>query len=123
MKHLKQQDIVEIVDYDPIKNIVLAIGKQYPCVETPVHWIIQSARHDIFAIVEVASKHLFDQLKKVLPVTDEETSCGTIERAKSILKTLQKGKNVLIKNEGVIFVGFNLKEIEDSFVKILGGII
>ena len=120
VEHMKQQDIVEIVDYDPIKNIVLAIGKKYPCIETPVHWIIQKARHDVHAVVEIKSKKMYETCCDYLPVT-EKTSCGTIDRAKAVLKTLRDSKNICIKDEGILLVGVHLKEIEDSLVEITRG--
>ena len=120
VKHMKQHDIVEIADYDPIKNIVLAIGKKYPCIETPVHWIIQKARHDVHAVVDISSKKMYETCCDHLPVT-EKTSCGTIDRAKAVLKTLQDGKNICIQDEGILLVGLHLKEIEDSLIKIIRG--
>jgi hypothetical protein len=42
IKYLKRQDIIEIVDYDPIKNVILVIGKKYPSIEMPIHWITKS---------------------------------------------------------------------------------
>ena len=120
VEHMKQQDIVEIVDYDPIKNIVLAIGKKYPCIETPVHWIIQKARHDVHAVVEIRSKKLYETCCNHLPVT-EKTPCGTIDRAKTVLKTLQNEKNICIQDEGILLAGLHLKEIEDSLIKIIEG--
>ena len=120
VKHMKQQDVVEIVDYDPIKNIVLAIGKKYPCIETPVHWIIQKARYDVHAVVEISSKKLYEICCDHLPVA-EKTPSGTIDRAKAVLKTLQDGKNICIQDEGILLVGLHLKEIEDSLIKIIRG--
>ena len=117
IKQMKQQDIVEIVDYDPIKNIVLAIGKKYPCIETPVHWIVQKARHDVNAIVEITSKKLYQVCCDHLPVI-AKTPCGTIDRAKAVLKTLRDSKNIRIQDEGILLAGVHLKEIEDSLAKI-----
>ncbi len=117
IKQMKQQDIVEIVDYDPIKNIVLAIGKKYPCIEAPVHWIVQKARHDVNAIVEITSKKLYQVCCDHLPVI-AKTPCGTIDRAKAVLKTLRDSKNICIKDECILLVGVHLKEIEDSLAKI-----
>ena len=117
VEHMKQQDIVEIVDYDPIKNIVLAIGKKHPCIETPVHWIVQKARHDIYAIVEITSKKLYQVCCNHYPVI-AKTPCGTIDRAKDILKTARESKILCIKDEGILLAGVHLKEIEDSLAKI-----
>src|SRR4030042_721198 len=108
---ITQQDIVEIVDYDPLKNIMMVIGLNDPTVETPVHWIIQKARHDVNAVLQINSPSVFERFQTILPVTEKETQPGTLERAKEILRTLRNGKTILIKNEGILFVGMTAKEI------------
>ena len=119
IKYLKRQDIIEIVDYDPIKNVILVIGKKYPSIEMPIHWIIQKARHDVNAILQITSKSLYEHLIDDLPITQKKALKGTVEQAKQILMALRTSKNILIRNEGVMFVGFNLKEIEDTLSKML----
>jgi hypothetical protein len=120
IKKMTQQDIVEIVDYDPLKNIMMVIGLNDPTRETPVHWIIQKARHDVNAILQIKSTALFERFQKKLPTTEKETQPATLERAKEILKTLQKGKTILIHNEGILFAGINGKEIHDAIQRYLG---
>jgi ribulose-5-phosphate 4-epimerase/fuculose-1-phosphate aldolase len=114
LKKITQQDIVEIVDYDPLKNIMMVIGLHDPTLETPVHWIIQKARHDVNAILQINSPTLYEKFKNILPSTENDTPPGTLQRAKEILRTLQKGKTILLKNEGIIFVGINRKEIHEA---------
>lgn len=118
IKKVKQQDIIEIVDYDPIKNIVLAIGKNYPSIETPFHWIIQNARHDVNAVVKISNKKLYQKCSNQFPVIEKFKSYNIIDKAKVILKTLQKSKNICIKDEGILLVGLQLKEIEDLLMII-----
>ncbi len=120
-KQMNQQDVVEIVDYDPLKNIMMVIGSKDPCLEAPVHWIIQKARHDINALLQINSPVLFEKLHGIHPATEKETPPGTLERAKEILRTLRKEKTILIKNEGVFMAGINLKEIQEALVKQLCG--
>jgi hypothetical protein len=120
IKKMTQQDIVEIVDYDPLKNIMMVIGLNDPTRETPVHWIIQKARHDVNAILQIKSTALFERYQKKLPTTEKETKPATLERAKEILKTLQNGKTILIRNEGILFAGINGKEIHDAIQRYLG---
>jgi hypothetical protein len=120
-KQMNQQDVVEIVDYDPLKNIMMVIGSKDPCLEAPAHWIIQKARHDINALLQINSPVLLEKLHGSLPVTEKVTPPGTLERAKEILKTLRKEKTILIKNEGVMLAGINVKEIQEALVKQLGG--
>ena len=120
IKKMTQQDIVEIVDYDPLKNIMMVIGPKDPSIDTPVHWIIQKARHDVNAILQINSPSIFERYQKMLPITERETQPATLERAKEILRTLRNGKTILIKNEDILFAGINIKEIHDSLQKYLG---
>jgi len=120
LKKMTQHDVVEIVDYDPLKNIMMVIGTKDPCWETPVHWIVQKARRDINALLQVNSTALFEKLKGTLPSTEKEPSSLTLDRAKEILKTLRTGKTILIKNEGILFGGINIKEIHDALQHYLG---
>jgi ribulose-5-phosphate 4-epimerase/fuculose-1-phosphate aldolase len=117
-KVIKQEDIVEVVDYDPVRNIVLAIGKKDPCYETPVHWMVQNARNDVNAVFQINSGVIFEQLRDDLPVTRSELPYGSVELAKEILRTLREGKHILLKNVGMVMVGFSLKEITDSLSKM-----
>jgi len=120
VKKMKQHDVVEIVDYDPLKNIMMVIGTKEPCSETPVHWIIQKARHDINALLQINSTTLYEKLKETLPTTEKETQPATLDRAKEILTMLRNGKTILIKNEGILFAGINIKEIQEALLKYLG---
>jgi hypothetical protein len=121
VKQMKQQDVVEIVDYDPLKNMMLVIGAKDPCRDAPVHWIIQKARHDVNVLLQINSMRLLEKLKGSLPITVNETPPATLDRAKEILRTLREGKTILIKNEGVLLAGINIKEIEDSLMKYVRG--
>jgi hypothetical protein len=112
-----REDILEIVDYDPVKRIVLIIGDKEPNVEIPVHWLIHHARDDVNAVVQINSKKFVKKFSKKLPSTEKEWPSGTLELTKEILKTLRAGKRILIKNKGILFVGNNLKEVEDLIVK------
>jgi hypothetical protein len=114
VKQMSQGDIVEIADYDPLKNIMLVIGTKEPSQEAPVHWIIQKARHDINILLQLHSPSLVKKLHDTLPSTEEVTSPGTLNRAKELLKTLRKGKTILIQDDEVLFAGINIPEIEKS---------
>jgi hypothetical protein len=114
LKKITPQDIVEIVDYDPLKNIMMVIGLKDPAVEAPVHWIIQKARYDINALLQISSISLFEKCKTMFPSTEQEAPPATLERAKDILKTLRNRKTILIKNEGILFAGLTIKEIMDT---------
>ena len=116
---IKINDIIEIVDYDPVKKVTLTIGPKNPHVETSVHWLIHKARDDVNAIIHLKSVKLSEKLIKKLPSTEGEKPPGTLDLAKEVLKTLRTSKKIIIKNNGVLFVGNSLKESEDLILKIL----
>jgi ribulose-5-phosphate 4-epimerase/fuculose-1-phosphate aldolase len=112
--NIKIDDILEIVDYNPTKKIILAIGSKNPYIETSVHWLIHHARDDVNAVIQFNSEKLAERLSKKLPTTEKEKPPGTFELAKEVLKILRTSKNLVIKNSGVLFVGNSLKEAEES---------
>jgi ribulose-5-phosphate 4-epimerase/fuculose-1-phosphate aldolase len=115
--NINNQDITEIVDFNPIKNIVLAIGKKDPNIEIPVHWIIHNAKREINAIIQIDEDKLIKKYEKILPITEKEFPAGSLDLAKEILKKLKISKEIIIKNKGCLFTGINLKEIENSIFK------
>ena len=118
LKDIKREDFLEIVDYDPLKKVLLAMGIKLPKVETPVHWLIHHARDEVNAIIQINDVELCKKIENKIPVTEKEYPIGTLEQAKEILKNLSNSKRVIIKNQGVLFVGCNIKEVEDLALKI-----
>ena len=117
-QNLMKVDFLEIVDYDPVKKILLIIGPKTPRIETPVHWLIHHARDEINVVIQMNDKNFGKRLGKKIPVTEKEYPSGTIEQAKEILKKLRDSKIVQIKNQGVLFVGGSIKEVEEIILKI-----
>lgn len=115
--NMSSQDILEIVDYDPIKNVVLAIGKQNPVIDTPVHWIIHHAREDVNAVIQLNGEKIIKRFLEHSPITETEYPSGTVELAKEVLKTIRKSKKIVIRNIGCLFVGISLNEVENLIFK------
>jgi ribulose-5-phosphate 4-epimerase/fuculose-1-phosphate aldolase len=113
IENMGAKDIVEIVDYDPIKKIFIVIGSKIPSINASVHWLIHRARDDVNAIVQVIGENPINKFSKNSPITESEYPLGTLELAKEILKTLRINKRIVIKNVGCLCVGINLKEIEN----------
>ena len=109
---------LEIVDYDPIKKVLLVMGPNEPRIETPLHWFIHHARTEVNAVVQINDKELCEKLKKG-PETQKDYSVVTLEQIKEVLKYLRDSKKVIIKNQGVIFVGNNLKEVEKLIFEVI----
>lgn len=117
IENIDQQDFIEIVDYDPVKNIILAMGKKNPHIDTPVHWLIHHARDDVNAIIQLNGENASKIFSNNFPETRKDYQPGTLELAKEVFKILRTSKKMIIKNIGVLFVGVSLKEVEDMILK------
>ena len=118
---LDLDDFVEVVDYDPLKQIMLVIGKNEPCVEASVHWMIHHARDDINAILQVNEREVVEGFEEKFPTTEKVFPLESIELVKEVLKTLKNSKNIIVKDTGVVFTGADLKELEDTVLENIGG--
>ena len=116
---IKKEDFLEIVDYDPIKKIILAIGPKEPRIETPIHWLICHAKNEINAIIQINNRSFAEKFEKKLPTTEKEHPSGTLEQAKEILGCLRESNKIDIKNQGLIFVGNSSKEVEELVLNTL----
>lgn len=114
-KKIDKENFVELVDYDPFKKILLLIGKEEPCIESPLHWYIHHARNDVNVVLLIKDKKYFENKIGKNPTIDNNYPLWTIEQIKEILGALKNSKIIVIKNTGVLFVGDSLKKIEDLF--------
>jgi hypothetical protein len=120
LTRLTKEGIVEVVDYDPVKNIILAVGRIEPCTQTPVHWMIHRARCDVHAAAMIRSEKLMGYFEnKDVPVTQREYPPGSFELVKEVLKTLKTSRIIRVINNGVLIVGISLKEIESVLDNIV----
>ena len=113
-----KDNFLEIVDYDPIKKVLLAMGPKEPRIETPLHWLIHHARSEVNTVVQINDKELSEKLKKI-PKTEKDYSVVTLEQIKEVLKHLRDSKKVIIKKQGVIFVGNDINEVEKLILEVI----
>jgi ribulose-5-phosphate 4-epimerase/fuculose-1-phosphate aldolase len=114
---LNPDDFLEIVDYNPLKKVLLLMGPKDPGLETPIHWLIHHAREEVKAIIQIDNEKFIEHIDKKLPITDGKYQKGSLEQAKEILFKLRTSKVVVIKNQGLIFVGESMMDVEDSVIK------
>ena len=114
---IRRGEILEIVDYNPVKKILLTIGPVQPKTETPLHWMIHHARNEVNAVIQLNGEKIIEKLNGKIPSTEKEQLPGSFESIKEVLKVLRDSKSVLIKNQGVLFVGENIKDVEEQFFK------
>jgi hypothetical protein len=112
-KTLHQEDVVEIVDYNPLKDILMIIGPKNPTPEAPVQWMIQKARHDINITLQINNPTLADTLPHTIPRAPDPLPTPTIDKAKAILKTLHQSPIITLPGTGALLIGVNAKAIEN----------
>ncbi|MCD6468385.1 MAG: hypothetical protein J7L32_03630 [Thermoplasmata archaeon] len=89
---------VEIVDYDPVKNILVFIGEQQPenALSLAIHWLILRVRNDTNVIV-----HLYGGNDVVNP----------LEKTKRILGTIKAEDNMFKEGEEAMFLGKDFADV------------
>jgi ribulose-5-phosphate 4-epimerase/fuculose-1-phosphate aldolase len=122
ISNIKRKELFEIVDYDPVKNNLLIIGVTEPRLETPVHWMIHHARSDVNIVIQINNLELVEKLQKKIVETEKDYLPGTFDQIKDVLSLLHDNKKLIIKNQGVLFVGNSIKEAEELVVKTVEGV-
>ncbi len=115
---IKKEELIEIVDYDPIKNNLLLIGSADPKDESALHFMIHHAREEIKIVVQINDKDLLETKKKV-PILDDKLPLNSIDFIKLVLKNLKENKIIGIKNNGLLIVSKNKEELENITKKYL----
>ena len=116
-KKINKENFLEIVDYDPFKKIILLMGVEDACIESPLYWYINHARKDVNAVLLIKDKNYFEKKVDKIPIIDNKYPIWVVEQIKEVLGALRNSKIVIIKDVGVLFVGNSLKDIEEQFSK------
>lgn len=115
--NIKQDELLEIVDYDILKNNLLVLGPGEPRLETSVHWMIHHARNEINVVIQFNEKSIVERISNIITTTEHVFPVGSIEQIKEILKNLCNSKIVVVKKQSIIFVGKSLEEAKNQIIK------
>jgi len=115
---IQKEEVIEIVDYNPLNNHLLVIGPGEPKVETTLHWMIHHARDEVNIVIQINDKKLLDRKKDEEMISTEKTPMPSIEFIKSCLKQLRDSQEIFIKEKGVVFAGKSVKDVNDLIEKI-----
>jgi hypothetical protein len=101
---LDRDQFVEVVDYDPINHVVVAIGQMEPSSETPMCWMAMRHRPEIHALVHVHAPAPPEgaTIPSDLAVTEHEAPYGTLALAESLLRGLRDAPNVYLADHGYV---------------------
>jgi hypothetical protein len=96
----KNDDVIEIADYDPVRYTILAIGIREPSFYTPLHWITYKTQPGSNAVLTV----LVDNVPENVPAIETQFLSGSLQEAMEAGKALKDaggpalhiGKKVLL---------------------------
>jgi len=114
---IQKEELIEIVDYNPLNNNLLVIGPVDPKIETTLHWMIHRARDEVTVVIQINDEKILDKLKDEEMISTKKTPMYSLEFIKQSLKQLRDRPKIFIKNTGVIFVGKNVKDVIDLIGK------
>ena len=122
LKNLDTQGIIEILDYDPVRNTIIARGKRDSCMETPLHWFIYRGYPEVGAIIHIRNNILVEKITAAnlqdLVISPFKVKYITSELAMEILKLL-KGQNIILLQEnGVVAVADSLENAYNLIVEL-----
>lgn len=113
-------ELVEIVDYNPVKNTMLVIGKKKPNAEAPTHWLALQAKTEINAVICLHDKEISENISdEHAAVINTDATLNSYEGITSVLKNLKANKYITIKDHGIMTTAVNLKEAEKQIVRIM----
>jgi ribulose-5-phosphate 4-epimerase/fuculose-1-phosphate aldolase len=119
LNNLTEYDIVEILDYDPVRNNIIAKGKKDPCIETSLHWFIYRGFPEISAIIHIRNyelaEYLSNQKSTDLTITPFKVLYITSEVAIEVLKVLKGHDSIILKENGILVLG---RDLEDAYTKL-----
>lgn len=109
---LRDEDVVEIVDYDPQRNRCLLMGRAEPGPHAAVHWLVYSNREDAGAIVHVHDPVVLEvqDATQAFPESKGPLAPGSVELAVEALKMLRRSPYFVLKGHGCVAVGRTLDE-------------
>jgi hypothetical protein len=116
---MRQDELFEVADYDPVKNVLMIIGPGEPRLETPVHYMIHHARKEVNAIIQINNSEFYKKIKQKYPIAEDNYAVGSLEYIKEVLKKLHYSKIIILKNQGILIIGETYKKVEESAYKLI----
>lgn len=112
LKHIKPEDFIEIVDYNPVKKIFLSIGPNQPDFDMTFHWLVQNARKEINILVQLKSNLLINNIKYNNLKNEKQINDKAIEIAKDILIKFRTDNPIYLEKYGLFVIGNSFNDIE-----------
>jgi len=120
LSNISETEITEVLEYDPVRNNVIAKGKKDPSMEVSLHWFIYRGFNEVGAIIHLRNSELADQLTELkldnVPVTPFKLKFVTSELAMKVLEVVKGHDIVVLQGNGILVMG---KDLDDAFNKLV----
>jgi hypothetical protein len=117
---LTPDDMIEIVDYDPVRDSALALGSKNTPEDIPVHWLIYRAFEHVNGIANLNLKLDDDTLKQLeISVLDRQLKVLKPDSVMGILPQLAESKSIYLHDRGLLFYGNSFPGVIDDIISFL----
>lgn len=115
---LNPKDFIEIVDYDPVRNSALAIGKEEPNEELPLHWFIYRTFPHINCII-VLDLELDEELEDKVGITGikKEIKAFMPDVIIDFLPLMKDNTSLSLHEKGMVFFNITFDELMNDMIK------
>jgi|GEM_PF-4043253 len=114
---MREGDIVEVTDYDPVRKTSLIIGLREPSKYVPLHWLGLQTHPD-----KLVTLFLFvDPAPPGINIFSSKLLHGSFEEAMEVAKVLKASKKdaIFIDGGGLFMVSKNLETLAKDFKDLL----
>lgn len=117
-KDFSRDYIVEVIDFDPVRNNMMVIGNDPPAPDSAFQWFIYRGLPWINGVLNINNLDIIESFStKDYPIVDMYKKISNTDLALNILKTAKSSNICILKNKSVLVVGITLKEAYNNFKK------
>jgi L-fuculose-phosphate aldolase len=109
--HIREEDFTQVLNANPDRRQVTAIGLRIPSSESFIHYAIYKNRREIQAVIHGHDELVLEHSRELdLPITAMERPYGTLELMQEVLKVLGNHSYIILRNHGFLALGATLDE-------------
>lgn len=108
---IEQDHLIEIVDYDAYKQILLIMGKKEPIPTLAINWMLHHAKQEIGAIILLENSKK-TTLTKNIQTIETQPHLTILNQVKTLLKALQNDSILHLENQGILITGRTISDIQ-----------
>jgi ribulose-5-phosphate 4-epimerase/fuculose-1-phosphate aldolase len=113
---LSADNVVEVADYDPIRNTMMLLGTNEPNLDAPLHWLIYKGLPNINGVARIYDESMMQNSE--LLKTKRNIKHINFETSLEVLEMLKKSNCIVMGNLGLVVIGKSLKEVANTIINI-----